>query len=241
MRGLLPLVLLAFVVGCSRDDEKKEADECELEAEADAITVQVPQSNGPTEDLPDLTIDTALLDQSLQFYEIETIDTESAEFACAIAEGCLAAEGPRYRDVMRFSVGVANIGAVDLHVGDPKDSPEDFVFGACHQHYHYEGFASYQISDGCGAVAFGHKQAFCLMDYEDYGEDGPSPEGYDCIDQGISVGWMDIYHGYLDCQWVEVTGMKSGTYNLSVTVNAEHKIAESGPGVNTVTVPVTIP
>lgn len=196
-----------------------------------------PANNGPTELLADLTVDEPLLASSLQFATVDPADV-----GCAVIEGCLVGDqGPR--DVVRFDVGVVNLGEADLVIGSPT-APENaglFEFSSCHNHYHYIGFAEYTLSDQNGEVASGHKQAFCLMDIADYGGNGDTNRGYNCSLQGISMGWEDIYSRDLDCQWIDVTGLPAGPYTLTVTVNALGNIAEAGPAPNTVSIPITLP
>lgn len=249
----LPLFLSLFAasslsLGCSGTGGGSTSDDDDDTGTAfpNPGAVDVPLSTGPVSALPDLTIDVPLLEASTtagnnEYYGIETIDTSDPQYQCAVQEGCFGGTG--IRQVLRFSVGVPNIGNADVVVGDPADNPQDFEQSTCASHdfhYHYIGFANYEMS-GPGGTAFGHKQAFCLMDYDDYGPAGPNAVGYDCAYQGISVGWQDIYGGYLDCQWVDVTDLPSGQYNLTVHVNAENKIPEAGPGPNIVTVPVLLP
>ena len=239
---LLTLLFTALLAssGCSGDSGTKNPGDDDDDggfANPGPGGIDVPVSNGPTQPLPDLTVNVPMLEASL---EIDTVNT--ASYACAVQEGCFGGTG--IRQVLRFSVGVPNIGEADAYIGDPSDNPEDFEYSNCstHNHYHFLGFANYEMS-GPGGAAFGHKQAFCLMDLDDYGEPGPNPqENFDCSPlQGISVGWQDIYGSYLDCQWVDITDLPDGDYELTVTVNAENKIAESGPGPNSVTIPVTLP
>lgn len=194
-----------------------------------------PANNGPREPLPDLTVNEPMLASSL---EIGTEDRPASD--CAVVEGCLVAgQGPR--DVLRFDVGVANVGEKDLHIGAPNVEGGDFDFSECHGHYHHIGFAEYKLSNASGVVATGRKQAFCLMDISDYENNGDSSRFYDCANQGISLGWQDVYDKTLDCQWIDVTGFPAGDYTLSVTVNAEGRIYEAGPAPNTVSVPVVLP
>ncbi len=194
-----------------------------------------PDHNGPTQSLPDLTIDVPLLTASIDAvneYEYR------APNDCAVVEGCIV--GGETRRVMRFDVGVANVGEVDLVIGDPTEHPEEFEYSACHDHLHHAGFAKYSLSNEQGEIAAGHKQAFCLMDIDDYQNDGDSARYYDCDYQGISKGWEDIYDSSLDCQWIDITDVPPGDYLLTVTVNAEYRVPEAGPAPNSVSVPVTI-
>lgn len=184
---------------------------------------------------PDLTVNEPMLASSLSFGQ-ELTDATS----CQVIEGCLPADSGT-RDVLRFDVGVVNLGDAHLYVGDPADNPDDFDYSDCHGHYHHIGFADYELRNAGGVVATGRKQAFCLMDISDYGNDGDPSMQFDCANQGISIGWQDVYDKTLDCQFVDITGLPSGGYTLSVTVNSEGRIEEYGPAPNTVSVPVTIP
>ena len=199
--------------------------------------IEPPANNGPNEAYADLTVDADMLSQDLCTSEL---NPENPYWACAVEEGCLVS-GQGNRTVLRFDVGVLNLGEADLVLGDPYDRPEDFEYGACHNHLHYKDFAKYTLADGNGFELTGRKQAFCLIDLYDYGQNGDPSQGYDCSYQGISLGWGDIYDRSLDCQWVDVTGIPDGTYNLSVEVNADHKLPEAGPLPNKVSVPVTFP
>ena len=196
-----------------------------------------PANHGPRELLPDLTVDEPLLASS---WETGTEDPSTQANECAVVEGCLVGD-QGVRDVLRFDVGVANVGEKDLYIGTPNLESGDFTFSACHGHYHHIGFAEYTLSNASGVVATGRKQAFCLMDIADYQGNGDSARYYDCAEQGISLGWEDVYDKSLDCQWIDVTGLPGGSYSLSVTVNAEGRVYESGPAPNTVSVPVTLP
>ena len=64
---------------------------------------------------------------------------------------------------------------------------------------------------------------------------------FDCEDQGIQVGWSDVYSDTLPGQWIDVTEVLPGDYTLEITVNSLHKIVEADYDNNTVRIPVTIP
>lgn len=153
---------------------------------------------------------------------------------------------PGLRRLLRFDTIVVNLGDENVVLGDPAAPeppflPADFIFSPCHGHYHFEGWANYELRDSTGAVvAFGHKQAFCLLDSLRYVA-LPS-ERYDCDFQGISAGWGDLYSRELDGQWVDITGVPEGDYDLVVTVNADGKVLEAhDEHPNTATVPVHVP
>lgn len=63
----------------------------------------------------------------------------------------------------------------------------------------------------------GLKQAFCWLDSARIS--GSLPGKFNCSNQGITAGWSDIYGRGLDCQWVDITGLAAGNYQLRVSVN----------------------
>jgi len=182
--------------------------------------------------LPDLTIDAARLESSavVKTHVFKPTD-------CALVEKCVDAPGKR--KLLRFDVATPNIGAADLVLGDPTQSPL-FVYSPCHRHYHFNGYALYELYDDTGAkILTGRKQAFCLEDFSRYSPNA-GPAKFTCSFQGISVGWQDVYGSYLDCQWLDITDVRPGNYVLQVTINADGILAESDYSNNIATVPVTI-
>jgi hypothetical protein len=183
--------------------------------------------------LPDLTVDATYLAA-----HIELSTRSFSDDACEIEEGCI--EAPGERRLLRFGLRTPNIGAGNLHFGDPTDNPL-FTWSDCHFHNHFNGYARYRLFDGNGQeVAFGHKQAFCLLDFEPIDPDDPRRVLYDCYYQGIQAGWADIYESRLPCQWIDITGVPPGDYTIEATVNFEGLIVEADLANNTVTVPITI-
>jgi hypothetical protein len=130
-------------------------------------------------------------------------------------------------------------------MGVPSNHPDLFHFSECHGHYHFDGYANYQLVDGVGTpVALGHKQAFCLIDLTDWSN--WDNWNYDCGNQGISVGMGDIYGAGLDCQFIDVTDVPPGNYTLRVELNqplpetAVPPLVERDYGNNITETPVTI-
>jgi hypothetical protein len=182
--------------------------------------------------IPDLTIDGARLQSSTV---VKTAMFKSSD--CAVAEGCVGGTGKR--KLLRFDVATPNIGTADLVLGSPTNNPL-FVYSPCHGHYHFGGYALYELLNLNGTtVITGRKQAFCLEDYARY-DPNAGPAKFTCSNQGISVGWQDIYGSYLDCQWLDITGLPSGKYNLRVSINPEKILSESNYDNNIAMVPVTI-
>ena len=90
-----------------------------------------------------------------------------------------------------------------------------------------EIFATFDIYDMNGLkMAEGHKASFCL---EDNQCDSGVKRTYNCEnfgDQGISVNCTDIYRHTIDCQWIDITDLKTGDYILKVSINPEFKVPE---------------
>ena len=134
---------------------------------------------------------------------------------CYIQEGCLAGFGTR--ELVRFTTHIQNIGFTDYYIGNPGANPDQFVYGACHNHWHYEGYAEYLLYDSVGQqMAQGFKNGFCVMDLECSG--GGSAQ-YGCSNMGISMGCGDIYSSGLSCQWIDITDVPDGRYTLVVRTN----------------------
>jgi hypothetical protein len=191
-------------------------------------------------DAPDLTV----LDWDLKIYRQLIWVTPNS---CALVEGCV--DGSGWRWVLRFDSKTANIGARDLVLGVPANHPDLFTYSACHAHYHFDDYAAYTLLDGDQVVAAGHKQAFCLVDWESWAwpQLGPEDRKYTCFNQGLTLGWSDTYAAALDCQWIDVTGVPPGQYTLRIEVNlppagkAHSTLVERRYDNNVLELPVDLP
>jgi hypothetical protein len=86
----------------------------------------------------------------------------------------------------------------------------------------------------------GHKEAFCWLDTQRV-SGSRVMQFLDCnTNQGLTAGWCDIYIRNTDCQWIDVTGLAPGVYQLNVTVNAGGNIPESDLTNNTASVKVRV-
>jgi hypothetical protein len=159
---------------------------------------------------PDIFVDESELEP-----EIDTINV--GQDSCELIEMCVGGTGQR--TVLRFNTYTPNIGSRDMGMGVPSNHLDLFHYSDCHEHYHFDHYAAYELLDESGVVATGHKQAFCLIDLEPWAwlDD---PGQFDCGNQGISRGYADIYGSYLPCQWIDVTGVPSGTYTLRIALNS---------------------
>ncbi len=187
---------------------------------------------------PDVFVDRDTLARDL------TLGTQSfSADSCAIVEGCVNAPGTRR--LLYFSTQTPNIGTTDLAFGVPDPNNGNFEFSACHNHYHFVHYARYKLIDAQGnpVGTAGRKQAFCLLDLAQYSSTAPSiPPGqeFTCDNQGIHMGWSDIYDAGLDCQWLDVTDVPDGDYQLEVEVNPERVFPEKDYSNNITRVPVHI-
>jgi hypothetical protein len=159
---------------------------------------------------PDLMVVESAITSSLYF------DTENVSGTdCRVDEGCLNGYG--LRDVLRFTTHIKNIGQQDYFIGVPSVSNPQFSNTNCHGHWHYEGYAFYALYDNLGnEIPIGYKNGFCVLDLEC---SGGGTATYSCGNMGISSGCGDIYGAGLDCQFVDLTDVDTGFYQLVVRVN----------------------
>ena len=164
---------------------------------------------------PDLMIVTNAITSSLYASTLDVGETN-----CYIDEGCLNGFGER--EIIRFTTHIKNIGDLDYYVGTTSnnDESQQFEWGNCHNHWHYAGYAKYDLFDMEGAfIPVGFKNGFCVMDLECSG--GGSFQ-YGCSNMGITAGCGDIYSSGLSCQWIDVTDVADGQYRLVVRVNWDY-------------------
>lgn len=164
-------------------------------------------------DAPDLTV----VDWDLAIY---TQNIWVQPDSCTVYEGCV--DGIGWRRVLRFDTKAVNIGSRDLVLGVPANHADLFTYSPCHAHHHFDDYARYTLLAAADAdeIAVGHKQAFCLLDWEPWTwpESDEEPR-YTCYNQGLALGWSDTYEANLDCQWIDVTGVPPGEYTLRMEVN----------------------
>lgn len=208
----------------------------------------MPRNADGTCPLADLFIDGTHIDGTGYAIEYQNFAADD----CALVEGCV--DGPGLRRLLRWDTWTPNQGQADMYLGATPArgvSSGPYVWSACHGHHHFNSYADYELlgSDGSQA-AHGHKQAFCLLDYHPYPCGGagqpacryPDPAAvYTCGNQGIERGWQDVYERNLDCQWIDVTDVAPGDYQLHIALNTLHILPESDYTNNDLYVSVTIP
>nr|XP_053650582.1 lysyl oxidase homolog 3-like [Cherax quadricarinatus] len=155
---------------------------------------------------------------------------------CAMEENCLAGSASKVQDsgygwhletrrLLRFTARIVNQGDEAFRPFLPK---QYWIWHACHMHYHsMEVFAHYDIIDASGSrIAEGHKASFCLEDNNCLPGVSPVFKCANYGDQGISPGCTDTYAYNIDCQWIDITDVKPGTYTFKLAINPEFKVAE---------------
>jgi len=125
--------------------------------------------------------------------------------------------------------------------GSHRDRFADtYEFHPAHAHFHYRNFAVSSLwTTGGELVAGGRKNGFCMVDVENhwFGELGDAARTYvppaclapttgDEIVNGISVGWADVYNWYLADQFIEVSGVRDGTYVLRTIADPASTVEE---------------
>jgi len=165
---------------------------------------------------------------------------------------------------LRFSNAAANIGAGNLELygvvaSDGTTQAYQVVFNdngsqtthlvgtfsfqghESHNHWHLDDFAIYQLVNPTTqqVVASGDKISFCLLDYVKY-DSQAGPGVYTCDNQGISKGWADVYSSGLDGQFINITGVPDGTYELVSTADPLGRLHESSRTNNTARITIAI-
>lgn len=166
------------------------------------------------------------------------------------------------RRLLRFATVAANLGEGPLDIialpGEGETSQTwqrvwtsnwnfhdslsgEFIFHEEHDHVHFDAFERYTLRDTSGAVvAESEKVSFCLRDSVRLIEDRPPAEGLMLVDDGscegqqqvINPGFGDHYHALLEDQWIDITGVPAGSYEVEIVVDPLDLIIESNEDNN---------
>jgi hypothetical protein len=201
-------------------------------------TGRLPSDPGDCPTAPDLLVDGQYLRNTIE-EDFVNVPTDS----CLVAEACVTGVGRRR--VVRFGTRIANIGNEDMVIGEPADGNPLWEYDPCHGHYHFEDYANYDlINVASGAtLPIGTKNGFCVLDLEMWDPDiavNGCGGRYDCGFQGISAGCADVYDAALQCQWIDITGIANGQYDLRVTTNPQQALSELDYDNNSATVRIEI-
>ena len=127
-------------------------------------------------------------------------------------------------------------------------------FHAEHGHFHYDAFVSFGLyrvrPDGSAGALVGRslKESFCLADdgYFGFGSPGPNgPRRYagqpDCnlpsdtssdgafVAMGLTPGWGDIYTWDTPSQYIDISNVRPGIYEIVAETNPHGLLRVAGP------------
>lgn len=170
-------------------------------------------------------------------------------FVSAVANiGSGPAEILGERDLLSGSPDMAVSQNVTMSDGSVRKIPRSgslrYNKAPTHSHWHLLSFMKYELrrASDFKTVRPDAKTGFCLGDrYRTASRSaGPVPPkivySFDCagldplassVVEGISVGWGDIYSAWRDAQFIDVTGLKAGTYYLVHRANPSRTLLES--------------
>lgn len=164
------------------------------------------------------------------------------------------------RTLLRLSSATANIGAGPLELIGSSLTPEvfqrvqrsdggqydmaagAFTFHPEHGHIHFDDWLAFNLRaalpDGAVGpiVISGDKTSSAILDLQIYDPTRPGfpsfPEYHGGLDQGLSVGWADVYGADLEGQWIDITGIAPGDFWLEEIVDPANHLLESDKSNN---------
>jgi hypothetical protein len=165
---------------------------------------------------PDIAIDQELLVNTMIF------DNQFSNNPCLVDEGCLRGFGNR--NVIKFDTRITNVGNSDFYIGPPPPAnnpgaiSDQFVYDACHGHWHYLGYAEYILFNSAGKrIPIGSKIGICLLDVQCPDQ---NDKKYLCNNMGLTASCSDIYdHVNTACQWIDITDIPADDYTMVARVN----------------------
>jgi hypothetical protein len=241
------LLLTVFAVGCAASTSDVAPDLVEGTAPASSIPGNSP-SKGKLADLdlvgmPDMVVRDDMLGGQWLVRD-ESFDPRT----CSVEEGGIE---PGEHRVLRFTVGVANVGDADQYIGDPNERFSDgigdgtFEYATCHRHFHFRHYVEYSLVGEDGRVWRASKRGFCMLDTDPNPAWLGAPPRKKLFDncgapgypgnQGISHGWTDTYRWDLPGQYVVLDGgdgqapVPPGRYTLRIEANPPFVAAEGEP------------
>jgi hypothetical protein len=126
-----------------------------------------------------------------------------------------------------------------------------------HDHWHVQGVATYEtwkLNNPGDTARRGGKTGFCFLDSEPwdlsvpYAPQSPVYHEHRCGTRGsisnsagLSVGWADNYPWFFAFQWIDITGLPGGTYQVRVTVDIQNFYDERVERDNCVWTRIRIP
>jgi hypothetical protein len=116
-----------------------------------------------------------------------------------------------------------------------------YFAGDGHNHWHLRDLESYELIrlDNGTKVGTGAKEGFCFFDNALFGSTqaafykscGRNPDALQ-VKMGLSRGWGDLYGASTVGQYIDVTNLTSGRYNLQATADGPNWFLESNDSNN---------
>lgn len=195
-------------------------------------------------DLPACTIDGVCTDPDvavdLAFASSEEFSPyiEYKEFGgcdCAIG-ACIGGAG--VRRLLRFSIAIVNKGSADLFIGAPGDHPDRYEWDRCRRQMHLKHWLQFKLYNGDGRLVRMNHDGSTVVDATRRNQAAYGHRKYTPSLQGLQRGWADEYPSYTECQWLDVTDLELGEYDLEIEVNWRRDVAESNYTNNAVRIPM---
>jgi hypothetical protein len=148
---------------------------------------------------------------------------------CRIYDGCFAGSGRR--SLINLDIQVKNVGEAPVELGEPWRN-DAFHASLCQSAYVLGDFIEARVLDAAGKPLSKSQLATrCVA-----AENG----AYTCSLQGLMPGETSQQPDGA-CGGIDVTGLAKGDYQLELTVNPQHLVAEASFENNRVVVPLSYP
>ena len=123
---------------------------------------------------------------------------------------------------------------------DYNDCGDNAAYGHCRDENRY---SQQYLEDYPEVAAQGFDGGTILTENSDFPNNGLGGQNYGCsvIEQGITVGWTDIYSEYLDDQWIDIDpSLCNGEYWIVGEIDRNNFYLESNKDNNWTAVPITL-
>ena len=162
-----------------------------------------------------------------------------------VGTGHFEVRGTRSSDTQPMSIHHVIYPSTERGIAPSRDivTPATATFsGDGHDHWHIDEMVRFDLwGPTTSGVLRGAKIGFCFLDSDPYDVSlpGASPSAYYAgswcghdpnalaIRMGMSIGWGDKYGWGLPNQWVDITGLPSGTYNVRARVDSNGYFLET--------------
>ena len=135
---------------------------------------------------------------------------------------------------------VSNGAKMGFCLMDYNDCGDDAAYGHCRDENRY---CDQYLEDYPEIAAQGFDGGNILTQNSQFPNNGLGGQSYGCsvIEQGITVGWTDIYSEYLDDQWIDIDpSLCNGEYWIVGEIDRNNFYLESNKENNWTAVPITL-